>query len=132
MWKHAYDEIANLIQDSLPGRGIWMRTVPIEDGHSGEGLAIRGGDDAWLVVYFRLLPAAVGPDGAMIGGERAADWNVEVGYEAGFEGLEEAKAEALALLGDLPEPEFEEAEHSQMLSRIMIGSLQAMDFEDDL
>lgn len=133
-WKQSWNEIANLIQNSLPGEGVWMRTLPMEDGDSGEGLAIRGdvGDHPWLVVYFKLRAAAVSPDGTMIGGERAEDWDVEVGYRVRYAKLQEAKTDALALLEDLPEPEFEGAEYSQKLSRIMINAINASDFEDCL
>ena len=132
-WKQSWNEIANLIQESLPGEGAWMRTVPMEDGESGEGLAIRKAEDgSWLVVYFNLLAAAVGPDGTMIGAERAEDWYVEIGYSAELDTLAEAKAEAMALLEDLPEPEFEGAESSKKLSRVMINAVDERDFEEGL
>lgn len=133
-WKQSWNEIANLIQNSLPGEGVWMRTLPMEVSDSGEGLAIRRDveDHSWLVVYFNLRAAAVGPDGTMIGGERAEDWDVEIGYSVRHDTLQEAKTDALALLEDLPEPEFEGAEYSQQLSRIMINAIDASDLEDSL
>ena len=83
-------------------------------------------------MYFNLLAAAVGPDGTMIGAERAEDWYVEIGYGAELDTLAEAKAEAMALLEDLPEPEFEGAESSKKLSRVMINAIDERDFEEGL
>jgi len=105
LWKPLWSDLSNKIDRELPGEPIWSQAIPVEGGDIAEGLAIRREAGWYLLVYFRLVPAAVDPSGDMVGGESADDWDVEAGYRGDFDSLEGAKSEARRILRDLPAPE---------------------------
>lgn len=109
-WKPFWSAISSKLERELPGEGLWSQSLPIENGDVGEGLAIRregalSGKSWYLLVYFRLVPLAVDPAGEMLGGERADDWEVEIGYVTDHDRLADAKDEARDILAGLPTPE---------------------------
>lgn len=109
-WKPLWSAVSDKIDRELPGEGLWSQSTPIEGGDVGEGLAIRregsSAEGSWyLLVYFRMIPAAVDPAGGMVGGEDADDWEIEVGYAADHDTLADAKDEAREILRGLPIPE---------------------------
>lgn len=105
LWKPLWSDLSARIDRELPGEPLWSQAIPLDSGDVAEGLAIRRESDWYLLIYFRLLPTAVSPSGALAGGRSAEDWDVEVGYRGDFDTLEEAKAESQRILADLPTPE---------------------------
>ncbi len=105
IWRPLWSAISNKIDRELPGEPLWSQAIPIENGDIDEGLAIRREEDHYILVYFQLVPIEVDPAGEMIGGQRADDWDIQLGYQQNFATLQETKEHAKRLLADLPTPE---------------------------
>jgi hypothetical protein len=118
-----YTDLCQLIDQQLPGQGVWFQSAATEEAHRGvadgepeaEGLAIRKLSGYWIVSYFRMVKDPW---------EEGEGWRLDAGYTGEYDTLQQAKAEAAELVRYLPSPAFIDREANR---RMILATLEELD-----